>query len=661
VSQDHPRLILGIAGKVASGKDTVAEILRLQYGFRTVNLSDLVYEQNRQLQIKPTRAEQRNLATKRRKDDKAYWVKFADERAREDPLARGIALVSLYCVDEVIYLRDVLNGRLLAVQCDDIETRYNRYCLRYQSDPPRLLQEEEFEELDRKERASDDPLEPNIDAVLSMADLIVDNSSSTSHLSTQLRDLLLPFGHRPQNDLIPTNEENSDNPDTLFFVKRLEHRRLAIQQFKAFLRLEHQPELTERERALAALLSPQHSVSHVSDEFAVRLLDQILGAEDSAEAFSRYKAFPYHTTEEELALLLNETQFADFYRWLKIHLDERKKDIHRSSITYLREIVEVDKQQFDVEEGRSLEVMLKTGLSIALPPNEEALGIWNRALDMCGDGPTPVTEVLKNERIVEISNLTNSKISHVVHDAIDHLWFINVLNQYNLFTKYERLFDGIGNPIYTNIYKRESEAIASISFGVRSWSNFQVGYVPQFSIDRIAQKFDEHLENRLLEDLHSEAHRIIRRLAQDPLCREAQSLGFVFSNYCTELDEQRRRYGSIKFRNKKTNRVEGELDPWGADYLSFFIEAHHLLVGAGEKRPDGKPRVKHRDTLLRMHLMLESQLADRARARKGEGIRLTFHPENLNEFDFSSINLSPERIRWISHNFGFTAVRESVV
>ena len=115
------------------------------------------------------------------------------------------------------------------------------------------------------------------------------------------------------------------------------------------------------------------------------------------------------------------------------------------------------------------------------------------------------------------------------------------------------------------------------------------------------------------------------------------------------------------YRNQETNRLEGELDPAGADYLSFFIEAHHLLVGDVEKRRDGRPRVKHRDTLLRMHLLFESRLADKELAGRGEGIRWSLFPQKLDELDITSINLSPERIRWVSHNFGFTAVRESIV
>jgi hypothetical protein len=107
--------------------------------------------------------------------------------------------------------------------------------------------------------------------------------------------------------------------------------------------------------------------------------------------------------------------------------------------------------------------------------------------------------------------------------------------------------------------------------------------------------------------------------------------------------------------------VEGELDPASPDYLSFFVEAHHLIVGSVEKRIDGRSRVKHRDTLLRMHLEFENLLANKDLAQPGKGIRWTIFPQNLEELDVSRLQLSPERIRWISHNFGFTAVRESIV
>jgi len=661
VTQHRPRLILGIAGKVGSGKDTVADLLQLQFGFCTVNLSELVYAANRELLISPTREQQKSLATERRRQDGAYWVKFAYERATTDKFADEVALISLYCEDEVNYLKNSLNGKLLVVHCDDLTIRYERYVRRYARDPRRILQVEEFAELDARERFSDDPVEPNIDRVISMADIVIDNSTSKEDLSRRLKEALESFGCRPQNSLIPS-EEDPDSPDSFFFVKRLERRYRAITFFRDYVALKYHPELTDSDRALAALTPSLHSVHHVSDEFAVRLIEAILGPEDdkdSRKAFERYKSVPYHTTDEELALLLNEAQFQNFYEQLQSHLLNAEKSIHRSSIEHLREIAKADEKQFRVEEGRSLAKMLENGLGISLAP--EAHDDWKEALRICGDGPTPVTEILKNKRLVEVSGLGNSKISLVIHDAIDHLWFINVLNEEGFFAKYSRLFRSIGNPMATDLYKREGEAIASISFGVRSWTNFQVGYAPTWTIHDIATMFDEHLDGKRLDETHSDAHRIIRRLARNPFSREAQSLSFVYSNYRTELDEQRRRYGTIKYRNLETNRIEGELDPQGADYLSFFIEAHNLLVGAVEKRHDGRPRVKHRDTLLRIHLLFESRLADKEAASRGEGIRWSLFPQKLNELDISSINLSPERIRWISHNFGFTAVRESII
>jgi dephospho-CoA kinase len=658
--EGNPFLVLGIAGKVGSGKDTVADLLQLQYGLRSVNLSELVYESNLQLQINPTREQQRTLATSRRQQDGAYWVRYAYNRVVKDLPAPGITLVSLYCEDEVDYLKRSLGGKLLVVRCDDLAIRYERYVRRYNDDPRRLLQEHEFEILDRREKFSENRFEPNVDQVITMADLVVDNTSTKEELSNQLKDVLQPFGLTPQNSLIPT-EEVSELPDTLFFVKRLERRYSAVTFFREYVGLKHLPQMSEQDRALASLTSPVHSVHHVSDEFAVRLLDEILSARSLEEAFSRYKLFPYHTTDEELALLLNETQFRIFFEGLHSSLDANKKKIHRAAIENLRGIVEADEKQFRVEEGRSLDRMLTSGLSFNLPPTDEVLELWNDALRICGDGPTPVTEVLKNLRLVEVNGLEKSKISLVIHDAIDHLWFIHTLNEHGFFKRYSRLFRSIGNPVVTDIYKRESEAIASISFGVRSWTNFQVGYVPAWSIHDISALFDEHLENRRLDESHNEAHRIIRRLARDPLSRESQSLSFVYSNYRTELDEQRRRYGSIKFRNLETNRVEGELDPASPDYLSFFVEAHHLIVGSVEKRIDGRSRVKHRDTLLRMHLEFENLLANKDLAQPGKGIRWTIFPQNLEELDVSRLQLSPERIRWISHNFGFTAVRESIV
>ena len=80
------------------------------------------------------------------------------------------------------------------------------------------------------------------------------------------------------------------------------------------------------------------------------------------------------------------------------------------------------------------------------------------------------------------------------------------------------------------------------------------------------------------------AYRRIKSLRKGSV--EWQSLGFAFSNYITELDEQRRKHGKIKQRDPRTRKIIGELDPLSPDYLSFFIDTHSEIMSSKHKHRD---------------------------------------------------------------------------
>ena len=137
-------------------------------------------------------------------------------------------------------------------------------------------------------------------------------------------------------------------------------------------------------------------------------------------------------------------------------------------------------------------------------------------------------------------------------------------------------------------------------------------------------------------------------LAKSPTLRESQSLAFVFSNYLVELDEQRRKHGTIKFRNRDME-ILGELDSWSPDFLCYFIETHRLLLDS---------KSKHRDSLLRAHIILEQHLCSEDATREGNLLRID--ADDLDKVDFSHVTLPADRVLWMSRNYGFTAIRDRV-
>jgi hypothetical protein len=260
----------------------------------------------------------------------------------------------------------------------------------------------------------------------------------------------------------------------------------------------------------------------------------------------------------------------------------------------------------------------------------------------------PLLEYLKNERMLEMNFINRSKVATIIHDALDHVWFYSLLHDRGILAKYSELFESIGHPDKFDIFKREGEIVASIGYGVRYWANTTPGFRPSHSVEEIALKLDEYFEHRELEERHHDAYRHVRRLAKSPTLRESQSLSFVFSNYLVELDEQRRKHGTIKVRNKDME-ILGELDCWSADFLCYFIEAHRLLLDS---------KSKHRDNLLRTHLILEQHLCSEEATHEGNVLRID--ADDLDKVDFSQINLPAERVLWMSRNYGFTAIRDRV-
>lgn len=101
-----------------------------------------------------------------------------------------------------------------------------------------------------------------------------------------------------------------------------------------------------------------------------------------------------------------------------------------------------------------------------------------------------------------------------------------------------------------------------------------------------------------------------------------------------------------------TKKVEGELDPFSADYLSFFVEMHHQLLSSHNK---------HRDNLLRYHILLEEYLCAVGSGQLSPEQELVIRVQDMKDIDFSQTKLPPSRIQWMTRNYGFSAIRDAIL
>ncbi len=451
--------------------------------------------------------------------------------------------------------------------------------------------------------------------------------------------------HPMLGDLFSKDPELGENLNLDSFERLydLERRYFAACHIRSWLM---QPGLSELDQALAPLYAPMHTVDDVNNQFEDRIVECVL-TEEKEEAHEKFRKLYANTIDEELVLLINDTQFSDLHTSLHEALMTSEEQISTAVEVNQRSIEEADRHQFNGKATRSLERIRQTGFEMAIDPSK--LDQIRQARSLAADGVIPITEHIKNERILNVNGFVGSKISLAVHDNMDHIWLFDMLDRSGLLDRYSELFMSVGNPESTDIFKREGEMVASIAFGVRYYHSMPSGFTPNVRTPYIEKHMDKLFVEGLLEPKHMNAYRTIKQYREGSM--EWQSLGFVFSNYLTELEEQRRKHGSIKQRNNR-NQIIGELDPFSPDYICLFIDTHHELFN---------PSNKHRDDLLRFHILLEEYLTSIANGTIPSDEVLTLKIGQLRSIDFSKTTLPPQRIKWIFRNPGFTAVKGTII
>ncbi len=412
-------------------------------------------------------------------------------------------------------------------------------------------------------------------------------------------------------------------------------------------------EYDEKTRALAPILGSVHEVERIGNQFSKKLLDAYL-LDDPREAMVRFRSIEPHTVDEEMALLITDEQFYKIHGDLFEHLAGKeeyfKEQVRERLDPKSGQIAKNDRYQFNGNETkRSLSEILIRGVPISVMEKHVESDLLKDKYEEAMRLGVPVIELLKNEKILNANGFPESKVSVAVHDIMDHAWGFWVLQKSGLLDKFSGFFDSIGNPELTDIYKREGEIPASICFGVRYWANQERGFVPTVSAYDMRAKMEGYLDHDELKPRHMAAFRILRNMTPDS--HEWQSLSFTFSNYVTELDEQRRKHGKIKQRDNETRQIIGELPINDPDFMSLFVELHHELMQSNNK---------HRDNLFRAHILLEEFIQSIAKGEVSPKSEFVVKVQDLENYDYEATNLAPQTIRWMFRNYGFMATKDTL-
>jgi hypothetical protein len=408
-----------------------------------------------------------------------------------------------------------------------------------------------------------------------------------------------------------------------------------------------QPGLTDKERALASLYLPMHSINGINNQFAAKIMPCFENPEPE-EALTAFRGLVNNTIDEEMVLLTNDEQFFDLHENLHKYLAENEQQIKEDAEQNWKDFPKWDKMQFSGNQLRNLNRVLETGIDISI--DSDGLERLQEAEALVGEGMIPLTEYVKNDKILKITAFCESKISLAIHDFMDHLWTFEVMQKSGILAKYADLFNSIGNPQLTDIFRREGEMVASIAFGVRLHQGMPIGFGPTIRASQIEEMMDRYFAQNQLETRHHDALRIIKNLRKGS--HEWASLGFTYSNYVTELNEQRRKFGKIKQRDTRTYETIGELDTKSPDFLGFFIETHHEILN---------PKNKHRNDLFRCQIVVEEYLREMARGHLPPNTPLTLNLNQLRKEDLTKTTLPADRLNWMQRNYGFTATKDALV
>jgi len=176
------KLIIGITGPVASGKDTAANYLK-QKGFAHVSLSQIIRAEARRQNITTTRKNLIKLGNQlRRAHGPAVLAQFAIERVKRK---NKIVVTSIRSVAEVEHLRK--SGKFVLVKLTaDPQLRLRRLKRRGRKDE-RWLTLAQMQARERLEQ-SNDPNALQLHKVMAMADKIIEDNGTKEALYQKIKD-----------------------------------------------------------------------------------------------------------------------------------------------------------------------------------------------------------------------------------------------------------------------------------------------------------------------------------------------------------------------------------------------------------------------------------------------------------------------------------------
>tara|TARA_Y100000991_G_C21917492_1_gene325015 strand:+ start:172 stop:768 length:597 start_codon:yes stop_codon:yes gene_type:complete len=180
-------IVFGLTGKNASGKGTVAEILKKK-NFTYHSLSDSLRDELKSLKKEETRENLIDIGNKLR--EKGGPGVLADKLMPKLNSENNHIVDSIRNPLEVISLRkETLLRRFFLISVDaNSKLRYDRLCSRGRIGDTDSW--EKFVEQEKKEENNDDPNKQQLSRTMEMADYSIDNSGTLEELEAQINRII---------------------------------------------------------------------------------------------------------------------------------------------------------------------------------------------------------------------------------------------------------------------------------------------------------------------------------------------------------------------------------------------------------------------------------------------------------------------------------------
>ena len=179
-------IVFGLTGKNASGKGTVAEILKKK-NFTYHSLSDSLRDELKSLKKEETRENLIDIGNELR--EKGGPGVLADKLMPKLNSENNHIVDSIRNPLEVISLRETLLRRFFLISVDaNSRLRYDRLCSRGRIGDTDSW--EKFVEQEKKEENNDDPNKQQLSRTMEMADYSIDNSGTLEELEAQVNRII---------------------------------------------------------------------------------------------------------------------------------------------------------------------------------------------------------------------------------------------------------------------------------------------------------------------------------------------------------------------------------------------------------------------------------------------------------------------------------------